>query len=156
MCVCVLALMCDSSQIDRESEMQLFHTRRARDRSDSEITRTAASRANPMIFDDAVVYWNGNFQIRCSFKIGVSLSVTRRSAWLDTEVFVSRRHRGRSVGLLGDGNGDQANDLRNRAGNMIVTGSSSRTVYNHMLNCKSKLSLICLRQSKLLFCHNIK
>ena len=115
--------------------MQLFHTRRVRDRS--EVTRTAATRANPMIFGDSLVFWDRGF-IRCSFKTGVSLYVYIRTAWFNTIVYVARRHGGQTVGLLGNGDGDRTNDFRNRAGTVLASGSNSRRVYNHMLNCKLK------------------
>ena len=124
-------------QIDRENGMQLFHTRRARDRSDAEITRTAATRANPMIFDNSLVYWDGNNRIYCSFRTGVSLYVYIRSAWFNTVAFVSHQYRGRAVGLLGNGDGNRGNDFSNRTGTVIPRTSGSRAIYNHMLNCKS-------------------
>ena len=115
--------------------MQLFHTRRVRERS--EITRAAATRANPMVFDEALVYWDGNFNISCAFKMGVSLYVSNRSAWLDTEVYVSKRYEGRGDGLLGNGDGNQTNDFRNRAGVVLYSNLSlSRAIINHMFTCK--------------------
>ena len=122
--------------------MQLFHTRRVRDRADAEITRTAATRANPMIFDNSVVYWDGSRLIRCSFRTGVSLYVYIRSAWFNTIVYVPRRYQGRAVGLLGNGDGNQDNDFRNRAGTVIPSTSHLRRIYIHMLNCKSLTSQI--------------
>ena len=131
------------SQIDRENGMQLFHTRRARERSSgSEITRTAATRSNPMVFDHSLVYWDHDWEegsdlIRCSFKTGVSLYVYIRSAWFNTIVYVSNQYRGRVVGLLGNGDENPDNDFRNRTGTVIPRNSCSRVIYNHMLNCKS-------------------
>ena len=116
--------------------MQLFHTRRVRDRS--EITRAAATRTNPMVFDEVLIFWDGNSQIRCAFKMGVSLYVTRRTAWFDTEVYVSKRHQGRADGLLGNGDGDPRNDFRNRAGTVLASASNLRRVFNHMRNCMLK------------------
>ena len=116
--------------------MQLFHTQRARDRSNTVITRTAATRANPMVFENSLVYWDGSRVIRCSFRNGVSMYVYIRSAWFNTVVYVSRLLRGRSVGLLGNGDGNQDNDYMNRAGNVLPRSSNSRQIYIHMLNCK--------------------